>query len=1404
MSHEFSAIPFSCDAYESCRLRRFYSSRFQRLEVGLLPFIPLRSACSARIVTHKDIMKPSKNINPFLRTTTLGLFVAAVMMSCPQHARAANLTWDIATGDGAAITPGNGSWDTTAGNLKWNNGTTNTAWTAANAAIFGGGDGTHGITLGSSFAAQAVTFNSSGYTLGATSAQTLSLTNTSGNLITVSTGKSATLGNNVTVALNANANTSTTISLAATTGNDSTLNIDSGATLTKNGAGGTGQLQFTTGNASTNGIVNVAGTVKYEVTSGTAAIVIGQTSGTTTMNVNSGGLVTTNSTGAAASSGSIILSNNGAAAVLNVAGGGAVTLSNTSSTSGLNIARLAGGNGTVNLNGGTITTPRVFKGVIGTPGTSTGIFNFNGGTLTANATNNTDFMSGLTTANVRDGGAKIDTGIFSITIAQALLHSNIAAINPVTGTPDAAIDGGVTKSGSGVLALSGANTYTGATAVNSGTLNLTGSLTSAVNVANGATITGTGSTTGLLTMSGGSTFAASTSGVGFTASGVAFTGATNLIFDGATTNGSTYDLFNYGAGGVSGLSNLTSSFRTTFTDTGSKITGTVSTGTRTWNTTSGVWESGGATTNWLEGDQKYFNGDTVTFGNPASGSIVTLNGSLLPGGAVSVNNANAYTFSGGGSIGGSSGLTKDGEGILNIATANTYSGGTNINAGTVSLSGSGTLGASTGAVVLSGGALDLGSTGQTVGAVSITAAAATGDTIKNGTLTSATFTASNTGGNAIVSGIIAGSSSVTMSGSGTLTLAGANSYTGATSVKNGTLTLSATGSVANSASLTLGDGTTNTSGVLQLGDASGAGTASFGSLAVAGSGLGNAVVGGGASVSTLTINTASTSTFSGVLGGAGTNQNNLGLTKSGAGNLILSNTSNSYSGQTIINGTGSAGILQIGANEVIPNASEVVISNGGKFVVGVGTATPGSYTETIRGLSGPASASSLVEAFDAGTGGTGYIGNLIIDTAGGSFDFGGFVRDRGGSVMTITKNGAGTQILSGANSYSGATTINGGTLQIGNGGTTGSLTTTAIVNNSTLAFNRSNGLTLGNVISGTGGITQAGAGTTTLSGANSYTGVTKISQGTLSVTTIGDGGAAGGNLGSATNAAGNIVFDGGTLQYTGLTATTDRSFTINTGKTATIEITANNLTVAGASTSTNGALTKAGSGTLTLSGGNLHTGATTINTGTLALDAAGTIDASSGVVLGTAGTFDVSAKGAAGYAVTSLTGSGSVVGSLTVSTQLAIGSSPGIMNFGGSLTLGSTSTFLAEVTGGSAPSVGSADIGNVAGDLTIDVGSILDLVQLGTYTAGNKFTLFGYTGTLAGNFNDVSSTVINDGDIFTDAGGEWMIDYNDVSPGANGGSGNSFITVTAVPEAGPAAVLGAFGMIALLRRRRPC
>ena len=118
-----------------------------------------------------------------------------------------------------------------------------------------------------------------------------------------------------------------------------------------------------------------------------------------------------------------------------------------------------GGIATYNLDGGTLTTGDIEAG----NGGRTSIFNFNGGTLRPNA-DNTSFFSGLTRANVRNGGAIFDTNGFNITVGQVLEHSNIGGDNDA--------DGGLTKNGAGTLTLTAVETYNGGTMVNGGTLRL--------------------------------------------------------------------------------------------------------------------------------------------------------------------------------------------------------------------------------------------------------------------------------------------------------------------------------------------------------------------------------------------------------------------------------------------------------------------------------------------------------------------------------------------------------------------------------------------------------------------------------------------------------------------------------------------------------------------------------------------------------------------------------------------------------------------------------------------------------------------------------------------------------------------------------------------------------------------
>jgi autotransporter-associated beta strand protein len=168
--------------------------------------------------------------------------------------------------------------------------------------------------------------------------------------------------------------------------------------------------------------------------------------------------------------------------------GGAVTFysDNATTVGGSGVVDLHQGSGsavvnTFNLNGGTLTV----SGVTAVNSAGTKTFNFNGGTLKATVANSSLVNIGTANAfaNVRNGGAIIDDGGFSVGIPQVLQHSAIAGDN--------ATDGGLTKLGAGTLTLSGANTYNGSTTVKAGTLELvlaTLAANSTVSISNGAVL----------------------------------------------------------------------------------------------------------------------------------------------------------------------------------------------------------------------------------------------------------------------------------------------------------------------------------------------------------------------------------------------------------------------------------------------------------------------------------------------------------------------------------------------------------------------------------------------------------------------------------------------------------------------------------------------------------------------------------------------------------------------------------------------------------------------------------------------------------------------------------------------------------------------------------------------------
>ncbi|NBR29859.1 MAG: hypothetical protein EBT83_15850, partial [Betaproteobacteria bacterium] len=216
---------------------------------------------------------------------------------------------------------------------------------------------------------------------------------------------------------------------------------------------------------------------------------------------------------------------NAANGTLTISGGSV----NVSGTGSLVLGVSTNATGTINLDGGTFTTARNIT--LGNTGTGmTGTVNFNGGTIVIDA-NSTSFMTGLTAAYIKSGGAIINTAKTN-TIGQALLTDTVS-----TG-------GGLTKLGTGTLTLAGANTYTGATLVNAGTLVYNGTNTStATTVGSGATLMGSGSI-GNVTVNSGGTISPGNSPGTLTVGAVTFGAGGNYnwqIYD-ATAAAGGYDL----------------------------------------------------------------------------------------------------------------------------------------------------------------------------------------------------------------------------------------------------------------------------------------------------------------------------------------------------------------------------------------------------------------------------------------------------------------------------------------------------------------------------------------------------------------------------------------------------------------------------------------------------------------------------------------------------------------------------------------------------------------------------------------------------------------------------------------------------------------------------------------------
>ncbi len=184
---------------------------------------------------------------------------------------------------------------------------------------------------------------------------------------------------------------------------------------------------------------------------------------------------------------------------------------------------------------------------------------------------------------------------------------------------------------------------------------------------------------------------------------------------------------------------------------------------------------------------------------------------------------------------------------------------------------------------------------------------------------------------------------------------------------------------------------------------------------------------------------------------------------------------------------------------------------------------------------------------------------------------------------SILKSGTGTLKFLGTNTYSGTTIISGGTLQVGDGAvdTTGSLGTGDVTNNGSLLFRRADAITVANDISGSGSVAYYIGSVVTVTGNNTYTGDTVVSN--ASSVTVGSDS----NLGSGSSTV--TIGQNAELVVTNSFATS-KAFVMNQGNPALsidagITLTLNG-SVGGINPGANGAFppVKKGAGTLVLNG----------------------------------------------------------------------------------------------------------------------------------------------------------------------------------------------------------------------------
>uniref|UniRef100_UPI000A4A296F DUF4347 domain-containing protein n=1 Tax=Comamonas testosteroni TaxID=285 RepID=UPI000A4A296F len=643
-----------------------------------------------------------------------------------------------------------------------------------------------------------------------------------------------------------------------------------------------------------------------------------------------------------------------------------------------------------------------------------------------------------------------------------------------------------------------------------------------------------------------------------------------------------------------------------------------------------------------------------------SSGTLTLNGGTLTNNSTgfTIDNAIAIGASGGsinvgggagatqltlsGVISGSGTLVKNGQAILQIDGNNTYTGATNVTAGTLIANHANALGTLAGATTVSSGATVRIAGGLTIGeAFTISGTGKQVSAVNYGALHL------NSGSSTLSGNItLAGDADISAAGAATLTLSG--TLGGASSLNKtdaGTLALtSASNSGSLSGGMTVTGGTLSVSSDSQL--AAGTLTLNGGTLALTGATtVDNAI----SLAASSTVSASANATLSGSITGTG------GLTKTGASTLTLSG-SNNYSGATTV----SAGGLSLSGGSSISDTGSVTLAAGTTLSLAGGNETIGSL---------------------AGSGNVSLAYRLTLGGDNTSTSYSGVISSS--NLSGITKTGSGTFTLSGANTYTGSTTVSAGTLAISGSGAIGSNSAVTVASGATLSSSAAT-LSLGS-LAGAGAV-SFGANTLSVGGDNTsttYSGqfsgsgnFNKVGSGTLSLS--GDNSAstatmqvAGGgtlSIGAASNlASGNLNLNNGTLAVTGSGVTLTNGGTLS--GTGTIS-NANALTLSGNFSGTGG-LTKVGAGTLTLSGTDNYAGATNVNAGTLLVN--GALSATSGVTVAAGAT---------------LGGDGSLFASSSTNTltvqsggTLSPGNSAGTLTVNGNLQMNAGSTLAVEING---------------------------------------------------------------------------------------------------------------------------